>query len=109
MEPSEDLLEEVTKRRLPERTALALLEAAAPVRVRNASYRVSADISNNLASRDLNALTDAGLLKAAGEKRGRHYVAGDVVMAIRNKHRLQKGIDDPFQDPQLIEKQLALL
>ncbi len=37
-------------------------------RVRNASYRVSTDISGNLASRDLKQLVDAGLLEAKGEK-----------------------------------------
>jgi Fic family protein len=92
----EDLAQEIRKRGLPERMVLALLEAAAPLRVRNASYRVNADISNNLASRDLKTLTDAGLLEAAGERRGRHYVASAAVMAIRNKHRLPRHEDDPF-------------
>lgn len=71
----------------------------APLKVGNASYRVSADISNNLASRDLKALTDAGLLRPAVEKRGRHYVASDAVMAIRDRHRLPRGIPDPFDGP----------
>lgn len=87
---------EVRKHGLPERTALGLLEAAAGLRVRNASYRVAADISGNLASRDLKNLVDAGLLKAEGEKRGRHYIASKQVRAIREKHRLPKGTDDPF-------------
>lgn len=104
----EVLCKEVERYGLPERTALALLEAAAPVKVRNASYRVSADISNNLASRDLKALTDAGLLEARGERRGRVYVAGEVVMGIRNKHRLPKAIDDPFADPEFTSGQKSL-
>lgn len=95
----EECAQEVAKAGLHERTALALLEAAAPSRVRNASYRVSADISNNLASRDLKELVDAGLLIPKGERRGRHYVASDRIMAIRNKNRLPKGIDDPFAPP----------
>ncbi len=99
-----ELAEEVTRRGLPERTALALLEAASPVKVRNASYRVNADISNNLASRDLKALTDAGLLEADGEKRGRHYVASDLVKAIRRKHRLPKENDDPFADAKIARR-----
>jgi Fic family protein len=82
---------------LPPRTALGLLEAAFGTRVRNASYRVSTDISNNLASRDLKALVDAGLLEAKGENRGRHYVAAEPVREIREKNRLPKGVnDDPF-------------
>ena len=60
---------------LAERSTMALLHAAFGGMVRNASYRVSADISNNLASRDLKALVDANLLVAKGERRGRFYVA----------------------------------
>lgn len=103
-----DLAELVKQQGLNERTALALVEAASPVRVRNASYRVSAAISNNLASRDLKMLTDAGLLVAEGERRGRYYVASETVMAIRNKHRLPKAGDDPFADPDIMRRQKSL-
>lgn len=91
-----DLAREVERRGLQERTALALLEVAGGRRVRNASYRVSADISNNLASRDLKGLVDCGLLLAEGERRGRAYRASDLVKDIRARHRLPKGHDDPF-------------
>lgn len=87
----------VTKSGLPERAALALLEALSGLRVRNASYRVSADISNNLASRDLKALVDAGLLEARGERRGRHYVAAPEIRSLREKYRLPKAAPDPFE------------
>lgn len=90
-------LEQLVKEKgLPSRTALGLLDAAFGARVRNASYRVSTDISNNLASRDLGRLVNAGLLEARGEKRGRHYVAAAPVREIREKHRRPKGVDDPF-------------
>jgi len=92
-------LETVVRRLgLPERAAVGLLEAAGGRRIRNASYRVSVDISNNLASRDLKEIVDAGLLVPEGEKRGRYYVAGEMLQEIRIKHRLPKGNDDPF-DP----------
>ena len=91
-----DLVDEVVRRGLPERTALGLTEAAGGLKVRNASYRVAADVSGNLASRDLKSLVDAGFLVAQGEKRGRHYVASEPIRAIRAKHRLPKGTDDPF-------------
>lgn len=91
-----DLLSLVQGHGLQERMALGLLEAAFGNRVRNASYRVSTDVSNNLASRDLKSLTDAGLLIPRGEKRGRHYVASPEVFSIRQRHRRPKGIDDPF-------------
>lgn len=89
----------VARHGLHERTALALLEAASGLRVRNASYRVSADISNNLASRDLKSLVDAGLLDAKGERRGRHYVASEAVMEMRRRIQLPKKIEDPFENP----------
>lgn len=88
-----DLLHDIG---LHERMALALLEAAFGRRVRNASYRVSAEISNNLASRDLKQLVDLRLLEAHGEKRGRHYLAAPDVRGIRERRRLRKEIADPF-------------
>ena len=89
---------EVHRHGLPERTVMALLEAASGIRVRNSSYRASADISNNLASRDLKSLVDAGLLEARGERRGRHYVASASVRTIREEIRLPKLSDDPFEE-----------
>ncbi|MGE4219023.1 MAG: Fic family protein [Alphaproteobacteria bacterium] len=89
---------------LQERMALGLIEAAFGARVRNASYRVSTDTSNNLASRDLKHLVDAGFLSAQGEKRGRYYVASPDVLAIRNARRLKKGNDDPFAEPPLAQQ-----
>ena len=91
-----DLSELARANGLPDRSAMALLQAALGVGVRNAAYRVSADISNNLASRDLKALADAGLLVPKGERRGRSYVASPAVAEIRRKARLPRGDDDPF-------------
>ena len=91
-----DLHKLVTGLGLPERTALALVEALSGLRVRNASYRVSSDISNNLASRDLKALVDAELLVPQGERRGRSYSPADLVQQIRNRHRTAKEVEDPF-------------
>ena len=66
--------------------------------MRNSSYRVSADISNNLASRDLKALVDAELLVPEGERRGRQYHASPLVLEVRRIHRLPKGNRDPFSE-----------
>ena len=90
-----EMLDLVRNNDLPERTAMALLQAAFG-RVRNSSYRVSADVSKNLASRDLKILVDAGFLIPDGEKRGRFYVAGPIVGDIRRRFRLPRGVDDPF-------------
>lgn len=94
-----DLLHLLREKGLQERMALGLLEAAFGSRVRNASYRVSTGVSNNLASRDLKVLVDNGLLAAEGEKRGRHYIAGKEVREIRERHRLRKESADPFAEP----------
>ena len=94
-----DALEEDLKRRcLPDRTLLALADAALGLRVRNATYRPIADISDHLASRDFKALVEAGLLVAQGERRGRFYVAAEPVLRIRAETRESRRIEDPFQE-----------
>ena len=82
----------------PDRTVLALLQAAFGIRFRNASYRVSADVSQNLASRDLKALVDAKLLVPEGNRRGRSYSASPMVAEIRRRLRLPGEDDDPFAE-----------
>lgn len=93
-----ELSDLVVARGLPDRMALALIQAAFGTRVRNSSYRVSADVSKNLASRDLKVLVDIGLLVPEGERRGRFYSAGPIVAEIRQKLRLPKKVDDPFAE-----------
>lgn len=89
---------EVQNRGLPYRVILALADAAIGLNVRNSTYRTAAIISDNLASRDLKMLCDAGLLKAAGEKRGRVYTAGLPVVAIRQRAAEARGeLPDPFE------------
>lgn len=87
---------EVARRELPERMSLALVDATLGRRVRNASYRTAAGISDHLASRDLNALVAVGLLIPHGERRSRYYVAVDCLNAIRLATRPPKANDDPF-------------
>ncbi len=90
-------LEELVKAKsLPERTIFALVDAAHGLRIRNATYRTVAEISENLASRDLKILVDRDLLVAAGEKRGRFYRASESLRAIRERTRLAKRNEDPF-------------
>lgn len=92
-----DVLEqEITRRGLPERTILALADAAAGLRVRNATYRPIADIGDHLASRDLKALVEQGLLVPSGEKRGRHYLAADFLRELRQRTREPHKVADPF-------------
>ena len=93
-----ELSELVMAAGMPDRTALALLQAASERSVRNSSYRVSADVSKNLASRDLKELVDAGFLVPEGQKRGRFYKAAPVVAEMRQRLRLPGKVGDPFAE-----------
>lgn len=94
-----DALERETQRhQLHERVLLALADAAMGLRVRNATYRRAAEISEGLASRDLKLLVDAGLLQPRGEKRGRYYVAAPIVERIRRANETRnRAIEDPYE------------
>ena len=79
------------------RTEIALLDAALGFRVRNQRYREECDISNTVASRDLKALCDHGLLKAVGDKRGRYYTASEGLITLRSKTRERSKAGDPYE------------
>lgn len=95
----------VGEKSLPERCASGVMDAAYGLRLRRRSYRSSVEavtgeeISDLTASRDLKALVDAGMLTAVGERRGRYYLAGEEVTALRAKVRAERSpkvADDPF-------------
>ena len=95
-----DMLEqEVSNRRLPERSVGALWDAALGFRVRNATYRGFAEVGIAVAGRDLKALSDAGLLVARGQARGRFYVASDALKVLEESIRRDRSpIPDPFEE-----------
>jgi Fic family protein len=94
-----DALEaEVRRRGLPERTLLALADAASGLRVRNATYRPVAEVSDHLASRDLKMLVEQGFLIPQGERRGRHYVASGDLLKIRAQVQEPRRVEDPFEE-----------
>lgn len=77
---------------------LALADAASGFKVRNPTYRRAAEITDNLASKDLKALVDQGLLELHGEKRGRYYVASGLVASIgKASETANKRIPDPYE------------
>jgi predicted HTH transcriptional regulator len=96
-----DALEEtVLELRLPERTLAALSDAALGFRVTNGRYRAQAEVTANLASRDLAALHRSGLLTAKGERRGRYYVASERIRSLYQQLReVRQRIPDPFAEP----------
>jgi Fic family protein len=89
---------EVARLKLPERSIMALSDAALGYRVRNATYRGVASVSEQVASRDLQKMVDAGLLIPQGERRGRHYLAGEWLVRARNATRAKKVTTNPFTD-----------
>jgi Fic family protein len=92
-----ELLEtEAGKRGLPERMILALADAAMGHRVRNATYRSAAEVSENTAGRDLKVLVDQELLVAEGEKRGRFYTGSAILRDLRARVREDEKMEDPF-------------
>ncbi len=89
---------EVKKRGLNERTLFVLVDAASGYRVRNAIYRATAEISDEVASKDLRTLVQQGFLVPKGERRGRYYTGGEILRDIRQRSREDKVVTDPFLD-----------
>ena len=89
---------EIANRKLPERVIFALADAAFGWRIYNSTYRSAAEISENLASRDLKLLVDQELLRPVGERRGRSYAATPVLRAMREQAREPKHVTDPFAE-----------
>lgn len=87
---------EISNRGLPDRYILALADAAFGLRVKNSTYRSAAEITENVASRDLKELVDSGFLVSTGEKRGRYYEASALVKSIRERSREPRANIDPF-------------
>jgi hypothetical protein len=83
---------------LPERLLYAVADAAIGYRVRNSSYRNLAELNYMMASRDLKAAVDAGLLLPDGERRGRVYIGSPQIKAQFDKLRQEyiKSVPDPF-------------
>jgi Uncharacterized conserved protein len=98
------LEEEVQRLRIPDRTVLALYDAAQRFRVHNRAYQAHADISEHAGGRDLKRLVGAELLEPRGEKRGRFYVATarllELAQAAWEPERDREQVD-PFDTTQL--------
>jgi Fic family protein len=90
---------------LPERTMEALFDASTGLRVRRAVYRAILQsqtddpVSEPTATRDLQTLSNHGLLIPHGERRGRYYTAGKEIKDIRRRvtgRRNPRDDSDPF-------------
>ncbi len=91
------LEEELKSQKLNERMTLALGDAAVGFRVRNSSYRKNADISDQVAGKDLRVLVERGYLVPKGDRKWRYYVASATLLKLRAQTRDQeKPKTDPF-------------
>ena len=86
---------EVTRLRLPERVTAPLFNGSMGFRLRNATYRELAGVSDSIAGRDLKHLVQVGLLEPKGEKRARFYVRTPRLRAIDEAAR--RAVQTSFQ------------
>ncbi|MFJ7905359.1 Fic family protein [Streptomyces sp. NPDC096198] len=91
------LIEAADEFGISERQITALHEVAMVGRVRRARYEKAEVLNTQQATRDLQALTKAGLLTAVGQTKGRYYTAGPrfpekVLATARRPHT----ISDPY-------------
>jgi Fic family protein len=82
-----DLETEIDRRKLPSRSIYALYDAAIGFRVRSDRYRISAEISGQVAAKDLQVLVKEGFLVPMGEKRGRSYTRSPFLLEMREAAR----------------------
>ena len=82
---------------LPDRAIDAMFDAVLGYRVRRGGYIKRAQVTEQTATRDLAALTSAGVLTPYGNGRGRYYAAGEPLQAIQQRHReARKPLRDPY-------------
>jgi Fic family protein len=86
----------VVEHGLPERAMDAMFDAVLGYRVRRGGYLKRTEVTEQTATRDLAALTSAGILLARGNGRGRHYIADEPLRKIREDRRAER---QPLRDP----------
>jgi Fic family protein len=92
-----------------ERAIPVLVDAAFGYKIRRSHYMNSAEVSEQVASRDLRILIDHGLLIGEGETRGRIYEASDKLKEIYLRHYETRSNVDPFtQEKQPFQEPLAI-
>jgi Fic family protein len=100
--------EEAERHGLPERTVLALFDAAMRFRIKNSGYQELAEVSEYAGGRDLKRLVDLDLLEPRGEKRGRYYVGSQALFKlVQTAWEENRGLEqeDPFES---VQQRLAI-
>ncbi|MBX3117049.1 MAG: Fic family protein [Cryobacterium sp.] len=94
----------VGKTQVAERAMPVLFDAVFGYRIRRSTYLATLAenddrVSEQTATRDLQALTEAGLLQPKGDRRGRYYLADGPLLQIAEQAkalRAPKNLADPF-------------
>jgi Fic family protein len=92
-------VEELLNRRsINDRALPSIVDAAFGYRLRRQHYMMSAEVSEQVASRELHDLVEGGLLIAQGETRGRSYKASEMLKEIYLRNYQPRTLIDPFQN-----------
>jgi Fic family protein len=83
-------------RGLDDRALSTAVDAAFGYTIRRSHYANAAEVSEQVASRDLKLLVDKGLLRPFGETRGRSYVASEGLRNIYLRNYESRTNVDPF-------------
>lgn len=86
----------LARKGIDERSLPTLFDAAFGYRIRRTHYLTSAQVSEQVASRDLKILVDHGLLVGEGETRGRTYRASPSLAEIYFRYYEPRSDVDPF-------------
>lgn len=88
-------------RGINDRALPTLVDAAFGYRIRRSHYMGAAEVSEQVASRELRVLVESGLLVAEGETKGRAYVASPMLREIYLRNYEQRTNVDPFMQEAL--------
>jgi len=86
------------RKSINERSLSSLVDAAFGYKIRRQQYMVAAEVSEQVASRELRELVDAGLLVAEGETRGRSYRGSEALTDIYRRNYQPRTLIDPFSN-----------
>jgi Fic family protein len=81
-----------------DRALTSLVNSAFGYKIKNSSYRTEsgAEISQEIASRDLRMLAELGLIEPRGKTHGRYYVPTARLREVRERSRIVEVSIDPF-------------
>jgi len=87
----------MSQRHLNDRGLSVLADAAFGYKIRRNHYMKSAEVSEQVASRELKTMVDHGLLTSEGQTKGRIYSASPMLREIYSRNYERRTSVDPFQ------------